>query len=326
MEGYLGRRSPQGAMLPSTPGAWLRVTSQSDPPSDLLPTGGTAQSGERQQRAVRAPQAAHHSHAHSRHGSTVPPHLSGLHQPGGGLHPPSTTSFLPAIPPPLQTLLSVFSFPPPCPPFPSPPTLRGAQGLPQPRFPRCPHRSGTHRGAPPPDVGLGGGGGRGAERGNTGATRGKVWSSPGAVLAGGHRVDSSEPYRGGVRFPSMLQSGAAAPLLPRPHRSEWSGLGLPRLPPLRPAPPAPLPPRPLPFSAAPQPAAAPHPPPAPLPLSLGAVRGSAGCPLPPRTPSPATAPASPVPCHRLQHLQHEHGPVRPSSSFVCSEQGTARCR
>lgn len=35
LEEYLGRRSPQGAMLPSTPGAWLRVTSQSKPP---LPT------------------------------------------------------------------------------------------------------------------------------------------------------------------------------------------------------------------------------------------------------------------------------------------------
>lgn len=136
LEGYLGRRSPQGAMLPSTPGAWLRVTSQSDPPSDPLPTGGTAQSGERQQRAVRAPQAAHHSHAHSRHGSTVPPHLSGLHQPGGGLHPPSTASFQPAIPPPLQTLLSVFSFPPPCPALPSHPA--GGSGAPPAALPPLP--------------------------------------------------------------------------------------------------------------------------------------------------------------------------------------------
>lgn len=325
MEEYLGRRSPQGAMLPSTPGAWLRVTSQSKPP---LPTHFL------QEELLRVGKGSKGPCGHPRLPITAMPtagtaarclHTSPgcISRVGGSIPPPPLHFNQPSLLPSRRFSPSFLS---PHPALPSPPTLRGAQGLPQPRFPRCPHRSGTHRGAPPPDVGLGGGGGRGAERGNTGATRGKVWSSPGAVLAGGHRVDSSEPYRGGVRFPSMLQSGAAAPLLPRPHRSEWSGLGLPRLPPLRPAPPAPLPPRPLPFSAAPQPAAAPHPPPAPLPLSLGAVRGSAGCPLPPRTPSPATAPASPVPCHRLQHLQHEHGPVRPSSSFVCSEQGTARCR
>lgn len=280
-------------MLPPSPGARLRVTPGSDPVSyrrNCSEWGKAAKGRAGTPGCPSQPCPQHGASTSLRAAPAVRRAPSPLHH------------FIFASHPSFRFFPSFLS------PHPALPPSGGLSGSPI----LSPLASETHREAPRPDVGWGV-----WEGGNTGATQGKVWISPGAVLAGGHRVDSSEPYRGGVRFPSILQSAAAASLLPRPHRSERSGSGLPRLPAPPPGSPrsAPAAPSAVLRRPAPLPALRPHRGRF-LSFSLGAFRSSAGCPLPPRTPSPATAPASPVPCHRLEQLRHEHGPVQPNASFV----------